>query len=220
MSGGGGGDNKVKDTPEQRQLAAVAAEKWNFAQEKLAPLEDAYMESVAEMTDAGRMSYIRGRTMQGQQQAGSELNRQAGQQLQQGGIDPSSGRYQGAMQGLALGNAQAGGETLGRAQFEQDSQQIQGMQNIVAMGQGEATQAQAGLAGLADQAAADARQSSVNQFNRRSANLQLLGQVAGAGTAYGLDGMGGGNAAGGAPTGGFGVGGYAPGQGLDLYGNM
>lgn len=192
MSGGGGGDSTVKDTPEQRYLAQVAAEKWNFAQEKLAPLENAYMESVNQMTDAGHMSYIRGRTMQAQQQAGSELADQAGQQLQQGGIDPSSGRYQGAMTGLNLDLAQSGGETLGRAQFEQENQQIQGMQNIVAIGQGQAGQAQAGLAGLADQSAADARQSAANQFNRRSANLQLLGQVAGAGAAYGLDNWGGG----------------------------
>ncbi|NWO10149.1 hypothetical protein HLV40_07030 [Chromohalobacter salexigens] len=191
MSFGGGSDNEIEDTPEQRQLAAVAAEKWNFAQEELAPLEDAYMESVGDMTDDGKMSYIRGRTMQAQQQSASELSDQAGQELQQGGIDPSSGRYQGAMTGLSLDTAEAGGETLGRAQFEQESQQVQGLQNIVAIGQGQSGQAQAGLAGLADQSAADARQSSANQFNRRSANLQLLGQVAGAGTAYGLDNWGG-----------------------------
>lgn len=192
MSGGGGSsDNKIKDTPEQRHLAEVAAEKWNFAQEKLAPLENQYMESVSQMTDADRMSYIRGRTMQSQQQTTSEAFGQAGQQLQQGGIDPSSGRYQGAMSGLSLDTAQAGGETLGRAQFEQENQQIQGLQNIVAIGQGQAGQAQTGLAGLADQSAADARSSAVNKFNRRSANLQLLGQVAGAGTAYGLDNLGG-----------------------------
>ena len=69
MSGGGGGDNTVKDTPEQRQLAQVAAEKWNFAQEKLAPLENAYMESVGDMTSDANMSYIAGRTLQSQQQA-------------------------------------------------------------------------------------------------------------------------------------------------------
>lgn len=192
MSGGGGGDNTVKDTPEQRQLAAVAAEKWNFAQGRLAPLEDAYMEQVGQMTDPSKMSYIRGRTMQAQGQAASELTGQAGRQLQQGGIDPSSGRYQGAMTGLNLDLAQTGGDTLGRAQFEQENQQIQGMQNIVAIGQGQAGQAQAGLAGLASQSAADARSSAVNSFNRRSANLQLLGQVAGAGVNYGLGGMGGG----------------------------
>ena len=33
---GGGGDNEVKDTPEQKYLAKVAAEKWNFAQKELA----------------------------------------------------------------------------------------------------------------------------------------------------------------------------------------
>lgn len=183
MSGGGGGDSKVKDTPEQRQLAQVAAEKWNFAQEKLAPLENAYMESVGDMTNAGNMSYIAGRTMQSQQQAVSEASEQAGMQLSQAGIDPSSGRAQAAMSGIALGGANAGGETLGRAQFEQESQQVQGLQNIVAIGQGQAGQAQAGLSGVAEQSAQDARQTAANRFNRKNANLQLLGQVAGAGTA-------------------------------------
>lgn len=220
MSGGGGGDNTVKDTPEQRQLAAVAAEKWNFAQEKLAPLENAYMESVGDMTSDTNMSYIAGRTLQSQQQAVSEATEQAGMQLSQAGIDPSSGRAQSAMSGIALGGASAGGETLGRAQFEQENQQVQGLQNIVAIGQGQAGQAQQGLSSIASQSAADARQASANQFNRRSANLQLLGQVAGAGTAYGLNTFGGGGSVGGAPTGGFGVGSYSPGQGLDLYGNL
>lgn len=183
MSGGGGGDSKVKDTPEQRQLAQVAAEKWNFAQEKLAPLENAYMESVGDMTNAGNMSYIAGRTMQSQQQAVSEASEQAGMQLSQAGIDPSSGRAQSAMSGIALGGASAGGETLGRAQFEQENQQVRGLQNIVAIGQGQAGQAQQGLSSIASQSAVDARQTAANRFNRRSANLQLLGQVAGAGTA-------------------------------------
>ena len=202
MSGdGGGGGNTVKDTPEQRELAAVAAEKWNFAQEKLAPLENAYMESVGDMTSNANMSYIAGRTMQSQQQATGEANQQVGAQLGQAGINPASGRYQSAMSGIALGGANAGGETLGRAQFEQESQQIQGLQNIVAIGQGESGQAQQGLSSIASQSAADARQSAANQFNRRSANLQLLGQVAGAGAAYGL------NSSGSTP----------PAAGLDLY---
>ncbi|MGE6778251.1 hypothetical protein ACQKFL_11490 [Vreelandella titanicae] len=183
MSGGGGGSSKVKDTPEQRQLAQVAAEKWNYAQERLAPLENAYMESVGDMTSDANMSYIAGRTLQSQQQAVSDASQQAGMQLGQAGIDPSSGRFQTAMSDIALGGASAGGETLGRAQFEQENQQIQGLQNIVAIGQGESGQAQAGLSGVAAQSAQDARQTAANRFNRKSANLQLLGQVAGAGTA-------------------------------------
>lgn len=183
MSGGGGGDTTVKDTPEQRQLAQVAAEKWNFAQEKLAPLENAYMGSVGDMTSDANMSYIAGRTLQSQQQAVSDASQQVGLQLSQAGIDPSSGRAQSAMSGIALGGASAGGETLGRGQFEQENQQVRGLQNIVAIGQGQAGQAQQGLSSIASQSAVDARQTAANRFNRRSANLQLLGQAAGAGTA-------------------------------------
>lgn len=174
MSGGGGGSSDIKDTPEQRELAAVAADKWNYAQENLAPLEDAYMKQVGDMTGEGNMRYIAGRTMQSQQQAGSEVSQQAGQQLQQGGINPNSGRYQGEMEGLSMDVAQAGGETLGRAQFEQENQQIQGLQNIVSIGQGESGQAQQGLAGIAGQSAADARQSATKQFNRRSSIFSCL----------------------------------------------
>lgn len=198
MSGGGGGDNTVKDTPEQRQLAQVAAEKWNFAQEKLAPLENAYMESVGDMTTDANMSYIAGGTLQSQQQAVSEATEQAGMQLSQAGIDPSSGRAQSVMSGITLGGASAGGETLGRAQFEQENQQVRGLQNIVAIGQGQAGQAQQGLSSIASQSAVDARQTAANRFNRRSANLQLLGQVAGAGASSYLNKS-------------------APAQGLNLY---
>ncbi len=231
MSGGGGGDSTVKDTPEQRQLAQVAAEKWNFAQEKLAPLENAYMESVGDMTSAGNMSYIAGRTLQSQQQAVSDANQQAGLQLGLAGIDPSSGRFQSAMSSIALGGASAGGETLGRAQFEQENQQIRGLQNIVAIGQGQAGQAQVGLSGIAAQSAQDARQSAATQFNRRSANLQLLGQVAGPGTAYGMNGRDAAQPATGLnlyqqadTTGGIyntaGTGGVAPGQGAGYFGGF
>lgn len=190
MSGGGGGDNKVKDTPEQRHLAKVAAEKWNFAQEELAPLENAYMESVGEMTDPGQTSYLRGRTMQSLGRVQPEMMDQAGDQMTQAGIDPSSGRYQEEMSGITEDIGSAGGETLGRAQFEQQNEQVKGLQNIVAMGQGEATEAQQGLSGLAQQSSQDAIGDATNRFNRRSANLQLLGTVAGGATRYGMQGMG------------------------------
>jgi hypothetical protein len=187
FGGGGGGDNKVKDTPEQRHLAKVAAEKWNFAQEELAPLENAYMESVGQMTDPGKTSFIRGRTMQSLGRVQPQLSGQASDQMTQAGIDPSSGRYQQEMSGIADDIGAGGGETLGRAQFEQQNEQVKGLQNIVAMGQSEATQAQQGISGLAQQASQDAIGDATNRFNRRSANLQLLGTVAGAGTRYGLN---------------------------------
>ncbi|MDP4546479.1 hypothetical protein [Marinobacter sp. MDS2] len=183
---GGGGDNEVKDTPEQKYLAQVAAEKWNLAQDKLAPLENEYMATVDQMDSEQNMSYIRGRTMQAQTQALGGAQDGYAKGMTQAGIDPSSGRFQGEMAGLAMDVADSGGETLGRAQFEQDNQKILGLQNIVAIGQGQSGQAQAGLSGLAQQSSANAISEATQNFNRRSANLQLIGSVAGAGARYGM----------------------------------
>lgn len=186
MSGGGGSDNKVKDTPEQKYLAQVAAEKWNFAQQELAPLEDKYMEHVDQMDSEGNMSYIRGRTFQAQNQGLSQAQEQMESGLAQAGINPNSGRFQNEMHGLSQDIAGTGGEMAGRAQFEQDSQQVRGLQNIVAIGQGQSGQAQAGLSRIAQESSADAIADSQNAFNRRAANLQLVGNLAGAGTSYGM----------------------------------
>ena len=189
----GGGDNKVKDTPQQKYLAQVAAEKWNFAQQELAPLENEYMQYVEQMDSAENMSYIRGRTFQAQNQAQSQAGQQAARGLGQGGINPNSGRFQSEMYGIGQDVANAGGEQAGRAQFEQDSQKVRGLQNIVAIGQGQSGTAQAGLSSVAQASASDAINSAQNSFNRRAANLQLLGNLAGAGAAYGMGGMGGGS---------------------------
>ena len=188
MSGGGGdSDNTVKDTPEQRYAAQVAAEKWNFAQSNLAPLEDQYMANVEDMDSAGRMSYIRGRTNQASMDNLSQGLHQVDAQLGQAGINPNSGRWLGTQADFAEQNAQQGGETMGRAEFQQQAEQVKGLQNIVAMGSGESTQAQAGLSDIAATSAADARSDAANNFNRRSANLQLLGAAAGAATSYGMN---------------------------------
>ncbi|WP_288365648.1 hypothetical protein [uncultured Marinobacter sp.] len=184
---GDGGDNTIKDTPEQKYLAQVAAEKWNFAQDKLAPLENRYMEQVEQMDSEANRSYIRGRTMQAQNQALSKTQQQMGLSMGKAGINPNSGRFMGETDNLGLDLAEAGGENLGRAQFEQDTQQIRGLQNITAIGQGQSGQAQAGLSRMAQESAADAIGDAQNAFNRRSANLQLVGTVAGAGTRYGME---------------------------------
>lgn len=215
MSGGGGkSDNTIKDTPEQRHAAQVAAEKWNFAQDTLAPLEDQYMANVGDMDSEGRMSFIRGRTNQSSMAGLSQGLQQVDAQLGQAGVNPNSGRWQGTQSDLSEMNAQQGGETMGRGQFQQGQEKIRGMQNIVAMGAGEATQAQAGLSDIASTSAHDARSSSANNFNRRSANLQLLGAAAGAATNYGV------NRFGSSPTpqasqgSGFGLSGFDSGFGL------
>lgn len=187
MSGSGGGSTKVEETAEQKAAAKIAAEKWTFSQEKLAPLENRYMANVEDMDSAGRMSYIRGATNQASMGNLSQGLQQVGSQLGLAGINPNSGRWIGTQADFAEQSAQQGGETLGRAQFQQGVEKITGLQNIVAMGAGQSTQAQAGLGDIAEQSAATARSDAVNSFNRKSANLQLLGAAGGAAVGLGAD---------------------------------
>ena len=194
MSGGGAkADNSIQDTPEQKFAAQVAAEKWNYAQERLAPVENAYMKRVDDMDSAGSMAYVRGKANAGTQQALASGLKQVDQGMaQQYGLNPNSGRSVGAQADLAASVGAAGGDTMARAQFEQKGQKIAGLSSVAAIGQGQSSQAQAGLNTVANQAAQDAQAAAFNSFNRKSANLQLAGAAMGAvagGAAYGLNNM-------------------------------
>lgn len=187
MGGGGGGSADIKETPEQKELAKVAAEKWNYSQQHLAPLMDKYMAQTDQMASENALSYQRGRSNETAQTQQAQQDLQANDALRRAGLDPSSGRAQMTHTQLKQGQAEAAGENAGRIETEQLNQHVLGLQNITAIGQGEASQAQAGMGALASQGAQQQQQNAFNAFNRRSANLQLVGSLAGAGASYGLN---------------------------------
>ena len=43
---GGGGDNKIEETEEQRELERIALEQWNDYQLNMIPLENEYIKDV------------------------------------------------------------------------------------------------------------------------------------------------------------------------------
>ncbi|MGY8872234.1 MAG: hypothetical protein ACKVJE_17495 [Pseudomonadales bacterium] len=182
----GGGDNEIKDTQQQKDLAYVAAEGWNFSQEELAPLQEKYMEKVDSMADPSRKEFIAGRANLGQQAATSEAVSDVATGASSHGLDLNSGKVKGALTDIATGAGKTGGQVASQGKFEQDTQHIKGMQSIVDMGSGQKTQAVAGLSDIASIAGANARSDAVDSFNERSSNLQAVGTVLGAGTRYAM----------------------------------
>lgn len=179
-----GKDDKVKETPEQRELAKIAAEKWNFSQETLAPLMQKYMDKTDSMKSDHALGYQAGRANEEAQAIQGEQRQQVNEQARQAGLDPSSGRAQMTNAQLQAGQAESAGDYSARSQNEQLNQHVMGLQNITAIGQGQASQAQAGIGQLAQISAQEQRADSQNKFNRRSANMQLVGSLAGAGAGY------------------------------------
>ena len=182
----GGGDNEIKDTQQQKDLAYVAAQGWNFSQEELAPLQQMYMDKVDATADPSRKEFISGRANLGQQSATGEAVSQITTGAASKGLDLNSGKFKSGLTDIATGAGSSGGQVASQGKFEQDSQYIKGMQSIVDIGSGQQAQAVAGLSDMASVAGANARSDATNTFNRRSANLQTLGTLAGAGARYGM----------------------------------
>ncbi|WLD56877.1 hypothetical protein NFC81_09050 [Salinispirillum sp. LH 10-3-1] len=180
-----GKDDKIKETAEEKELAQIAKEKWEFSKEHLNPLMDRYMEKTDAMKSDAAYGYTRGRVNESSQIHQASERQQVEGQLVQAGLDPSSGRSTMTRNELGILHADSAGETAGRAQMEQTNQHVKGNQTITALGMGQSAQAQAGLGQIASIATNDAINSTMNNFNRKSSNMQLVGNLAGA-ASYGL----------------------------------
>lgn len=183
---GGGDDNDPEDSPQTRHLAYVAAEKWNFAQRKLRPLQDLYMEQVGKINSDQNKQFVRGRANDGAQDALGAATGAISKRAAGAGLDLDSGRVSSSATDAAIAAAKGGGETSVRGEFELGNQEVTGMQNILNMGNGQETRALSGMKRMSQVASNDARQEAISEFNRRSANLQTLGTVGGAAVRYGM----------------------------------
>lgn len=101
-------------------------------------------------------------------------------------INPNSGAYRGSLNDLAVKKMNTGHEAEAGQRIGQQNQWLGGLENAIAMGRGQQTQAIQGQAELAGRASQKAAQDAQNAFADQSANRHLVGQVAGAATTYGL----------------------------------
>lgn len=180
----GGGDTEIKDTPEQKALAKVAAEEWNYAQEVLAPLQDLYMKQVDEFNSQERKDFVTGRANIGAQNAIGQGSSELVTNATANGLDLGSGKFKSALSESVTDTASIGGEVASRGLMDIERGKVNGLQNVVAIGAGQETQAISGMTDIAALSAQTARSDAYNAFNRNSANLQTLGTIAGAGANY------------------------------------
>lgn len=184
MSGGGGGSGRVKETPEERVLAQIALERWNDYQTRFLPLENRLFGEVR--STEGEYAQASGFANAASAQAFDRNEPMIRKALFGSGARAGSGQFMDAL------SEQAANEVLSEGMNQVDTQQgvadqeVRGLQNVAALGRGQAGTAQALQSGAASQAGrqaqVDAQISLQNGLNRQ----QGLGTVAGIGTAYGL----------------------------------
>ena len=183
----GGGDNKIEETEYEKAQAQVALERWGDYQGIFKPYENKFMGEVDKLNSEANYQRAGELAMSPLAKSFADVGMQAQTQMNRQGVNPNSGK--GISQRNELGTAQAGAEvdSISRANMSQQDNYVGGLQNIVAMGQGQAGQAMNGMSDLAQMGqrnAYDAAQTSQSNSNNIRAGV---GAAVGAGTRYGLN---------------------------------
>lgn len=176
----GGGPDDPEQTPEERALGEIAVKRWNDYQERFVPVENEYIEAV-QKTDSD-FSEARSRTASAVQQNFAPAEDDLRDNLFAQGLSPDSGKAVTMMNRFGQDRGLSMGTGLNETDVAVDNQHIQGLQNVVQMGQGQAAESLGGMGRVAADATQDSIDRSNRSFQNRQAGLHLAGNVAGAGT--------------------------------------
>lgn len=183
----GGGDNKIEETPEQKALAEVAMSRWQDYQTLFRPYEDKFMRRVDNLNTEQKFSQAGNMASAAVGGEFSNAINQSAMRLGAAGINPQSGLFQQELIKLEQQKARVKADTVNQAQVAQQDRYTSGLENIVAMGQGQATSAMSGMGDIASNANRYASNEAQNQYRNNMDNQQAIGGVIGAGTRYGLN---------------------------------
>lgn len=179
-----GGSGEVKETSAQKALADVASSTWDLYYNDLRQYEDHFIDNVDQMNSDEEYDKIAGTAALGSQVAFGEARAGLSDALAAGGVDPTSGKYQEAMKELETEQAMSQTDTTNRAQSNQQDRYVAGLQDVMAIGQGQKAEALSGYSGLASASLNKATSDAQASLNNKQATMGLVGAVGGAGVAY------------------------------------
>lgn len=181
----GGSSKGPKQSEAEKMLGKLAVEKWNDSQSRFRPIENQYIEDV-QMTDSD-YSQARGQAHTSVQQNFSEAEKGLADNIFMSGLDPSDSSFVKAIDGLGIDKGLSMGAGVNEANTAVQKKNIAGLQSVVALGQGQSSNAVQGMSDIAMDSTRKAIDRSRASHNERQAGLNLAGQVIGAGTAYHLN---------------------------------
>lgn len=184
---GKGGSNEIQETEAQIAAAEVAMEQWELYKNELQPYEDLFMEKVDDLNSEGEFDKLAGTAALGTAQSFGEARAGLADSMAASGVDPTSGRYQEAMKGLATDQALSQTDTANRAQSSQQDKYVAGLKDVVSIGAGQKAESLAGIGDVATTSLRKATSDAQSSYQSQQATAGLVGTLAGAGTAYGLN---------------------------------
>lgn len=179
----GGSSNKVEETAAEKAASKVAVEQWNLYESELKQYEDIFMQRVDNFNSESNMADAKASVDLNYNKQFGEARQQTADKMLASGVDPSSGKFKGTLSDLATDQALSQGDSINRAQVNEQDKYVVGQQDVVAIGMGQKAEGLAGMDSTASLSASKAINDAQVAFNRRSANQQFAGTIAGMGVA-------------------------------------
>jgi hypothetical protein len=184
----GGGDNEIEETKAEKAQAEIALKRWQDYQNVFKPFENQYMAEVDKMNSTAQMDRASNLALNPIATTFAKEGEKIQANMNVNGVNPNSGK--GVLTRNLMSDAQAGAEVnaVSRTTNAQQDAYVGGLQNITAMGQGQATNAVAGMGDIASRAQSYAADSARDSLTDRNNVRSGVGAIVGAGVAYGMSG--------------------------------
>lgn len=187
----GGGDTSIDDTEDQKALANVALNKYNRYQTTFKPIEDDYIGKVTTSNNADNRQRAQNIGAVNTESEFADKLKQEVQPAIGAGVDVGSGAAVNAINANELQKGEARANNTSMSQQAVQDSEIQGYQQVVGMGNGQATEAINGMSAIASESAAKAQQDAQNDFQKDASQSQAIGGAIGYGVgAYQNNGSG------------------------------
>lgn len=179
-----GGGNSVEETSAEKAAAGVAKEQWDLYKNELSQYEDIFMDKVDDLNNEIEYDKLAGTAALGSAQAFGEARQGLADNLAAGGVDPTSGKYQSAMDSLETNQALSQTDNTNRAQSSQQNRYVAGLKDVVSIGAGEKAEALAGYNSIANNSLSKAVNDAQTSQSDSAATSGAVGTAAGMGLSY------------------------------------
>lgn len=182
-----GGDKTPDATETERALAEVAVSRINRYKQVFAPLENKLFREIYRIREPGQYDEVAGQASAAVEGEFGAAERDMTRTMSARGVDPSSGAFAGGSRALSKAKERALATGVAGAQVDNTDRFYEGVEGIVAMGQGQARDAVEGLGAVASRSNDAARIQARTAFDKATGVREVAGTAVGAAAGYGAN---------------------------------
>ena len=179
-----GGGNSVEETGAEKAAAGVAKEQWDLYKSELSQYEDIFMDKVDDLNNESEYGKVASGANLAYSSSFTKARGNAATGLAAVGVDPTSGKYKSAMDGLTEDQAFAQIDTTNKAQTDQANKYVAGLSDVVSIGAGQKAEALSGYNSIANNSLREAITDAQTAQADSAATSGAVGTAAGMGLGY------------------------------------